>query len=295
MERLIPGLGKYSVLDLTPESQTLAKLPAGMYGFEIDMRGGKHFEIIEVEEQKLVDLPDHTTTEVIKDIDNFLKLETYLQFKKYQYLYKRGILLYGRPGTGKTCVIKKICDTAIAKDMLVFYDLTPGLVEIAIRTARSVEGRNRKVLVIWEELDDWLRAGEGHILGLLDGLVQLDNVVYLATTNYIDKVPDRIKNRPGRFARIIEVGTPGVAARTMFLKERIHASDLEKINLKKWIKLTEGMVLDQISDIIMSVFCLKVPLEEAIARTNNKAGLAVATATKKVNPMAFLFEDNISD
>ena len=275
MRRLQIQAEKLWVTEIPAESQTLGRLPSGIYKYAVVMNG-RYFEKMSLATQKLIDLPDHTTSAVVSDINNFLKKETYNQFEKYNYLYKRGIMLYGKPGTGKTSVIKKICDIAVEKDMIVFFDLAPDMVESAVREVRALENENanRQILVIWEEVDSLIRRQESEMLNLLDGITQIDNIVYLATTNFINKIPDRIKNRPGRFARIIEVDTPSAEARKMFIQQRIHPSDLANINVELWTKMTEGLVLDQISDLVITVFCLGIPLQEALARIMNKISIS---------------------
>jgi SpoVK/Ycf46/Vps4 family AAA+-type ATPase len=123
---------------------------------------------------------------------------------------------------------------------------------------------NKKVLVIWEEFDTILRHDESTLLSLLDGEIQVGNIIYLATTNYLAKIPARIKNRPSRFARVIEVSEPNEESRRAFLKAKLHDSDTDK--LEPMVQATEGFVIDQIKDLIISVCCFGYPISEAVLK-----------------------------
>src|SRR5258705_13886621 len=67
--------------------------------------------------------------------------------------------------------------------------------------------KDRPLVIIFEDIENLCTGGstETLLLNVLDGLDQLENVVYLATTNYIEKLKERIMNRPSRFDRRIYV------------------------------------------------------------------------------------------
>jgi SpoVK/Ycf46/Vps4 family AAA+-type ATPase len=99
---------------------------------------------------------------------------------------------------------------------------------------------------------------------LLDGETQVGNVVYLATTNYLSKIPSRIKNRPSRFARVIEVGQPNEEARRMYLTAKLQEDDLKY--LEPMVQATDGFVIDQLKDLVISVCCFGQPISEAVMK-----------------------------
>jgi SpoVK/Ycf46/Vps4 family AAA+-type ATPase len=144
----------------------------------------------------------------------------------------------------------------------VFFETAPDTLFEAVNEIKSIQG-DIKVLAVFEEFDAWMNQSH-KMLSLLDGELQIDNVVFLATTNYIDRIPPRIKNRPSRFATVIEVGTPNAETRKAFLAGKIGKD--ENVDINKWVKLTDGMMLDHLKDLIVSVLCIGLPLDEAVEK-----------------------------
>jgi len=54
------------------------------------------------------------------------------------------------------------------------------------------------------------------VLNLLDGVKQVDNIIYIATTNYPELLEERILNRPSRFDRRFHIGTPSAEVRKFY-------------------------------------------------------------------------------
>ncbi len=50
-----------------------------------------------------------------------------------------------------------------------------------------------------------------------EGATRLSNVLFLATTNYINDVSDRLKNRPGRFDVVKRIGFPSLESRKAYV------------------------------------------------------------------------------
>jgi SpoVK/Ycf46/Vps4 family AAA+-type ATPase len=53
---------------------------------------------------------------------------------------------------------------------------------------------------------------------MLDSAKSIDNVLFIATTNYPDRLDPRIYNRPGRFSHVVKIGLPTEKAREAYLK-----------------------------------------------------------------------------
>jgi AAA+ superfamily predicted ATPase len=243
------------------------KLPAGVYTISQDMNGNLFLIRKRLNTDNLIKMPNSTADEINQIVDGFLTGEIKEAFERYGILYKRGILMYGPPGTGKTCIINQLVETAQAKDMVVLLGPQPQFVKTLVEKIRALEESNRAIMAVWEEFEDWVECNEAGILNLLDGIEQIDNVIYIATTNYIQRVPQRIRNRPSRFADVIEVGFPSAEVRHIFLKAKVHEDD--NVDLDLWVEKTEGFTIDHLKDLIISVLVLKVPLDKAIDKLRN--------------------------
>lgn len=245
-------------------SKKYKHLDAGIYTINVDKSGSIYLDPMSAMTDTLIRLPEFTSEKVIREVDKFWLPETKAKFDKRQLVYKRGIILHGIPGVGKSACIAQIMEAEVKNGGIVFFSPTPNMLNYVIKCIREIEKKNIRCLVVWEEFDSLLEHGESDFLSLLDGEMQIDNVVYLATTNHLDRIPARFKNRPSRFASIIEVGLPNEATRKAYLENKIYPED--KIDLNQWVKATEGLTIDHIKDLIISVLCLDVPLKEAVDR-----------------------------
>lgn len=157
---------------------------------------------------------DNVKEQIVEHIDKFnVNSEIY---KDRNLIYKTGILLYGIPGTGKTSLASAIASYCNAS--LVVVDI--GTFE-SLDTAEFVATLNaddNRYIVLLEDVDaifnnldrkdDNSNEKEKMIiqklLQLLDSNTSPNNVIFLATTNYYDKLDDAIK-RPGRFDLKLEI------------------------------------------------------------------------------------------
>jgi AAA+ superfamily predicted ATPase len=208
---------------------------------------------------ELYELPSEEITEIIDDLRRFwTKKELYAQ---YNFVYKRGILLYGLPGCGKSGIIQ-ICVKDIIEQM-------SGIV-ISVTNEQTVEGYlelipklrqvepDRPIIVILEDIDaiasesNWVKS---QLLNILDGVDQISNVVYIATTNDPEKLAEHITNRPSRFDRRICVPVPGDAVRRKFLECKIGGTDIT-LDIDKWVKDTAELSLSHLKELFISVHLL---------------------------------------
>jgi len=61
----------------------------------------------------------------------------------------------------------------------------------------------------------------------LDGIEEMNGVITLATTNLVDKVETAIKNRPGRFDRVINIPLPDIDLRIEMFKKFLNNADVD--------------------------------------------------------------------
>lgn len=237
-------------------------LDPGLYNINETMQGELYFQSFEPKTDKLIALTDNESQVILKEIDYFWKDETKAKYDKYGVIYKRGILMYGAPGTGKTATIMQTANAMIAQGAVILYDKSPRLIARGLQAIHAIEP-NKKVIVVLEECDEYVNSSQ--FLSLLDGETSTSNVFYIATTNYIDRIPNRIKNRPSRFATVIELKAPTEAARRAYLSTK-----LDDVNtVEEYVQVTEGFVIDNIKDLIISTMIYDVTLKDAVSKVKS--------------------------
>ena len=100
-------------------------------------------------------------------------------------------------------------------------------------------------------------------MNILDGNYKVNNLVIIATTNYIERIAERYKNRPSRFDRIVEFPLPNEESRRIFIEKSVLPEDLAKINLDEWVKKTKGYTIDHINELILLYFVFGHTEEES--------------------------------
>lgn len=218
---------------------------------------------------ELLEFPSSIHTSVLNEIKNFNSLRE--NFEKYKFAYKRGILLHGKPGSGKSCTIALVIKYYIEELNGVVFTINNGsdldsFMEFVPETFRQIES-DRPLLVVIEDLDGLCYSAdlETRLLQILDGLDQFENVVYMATTNYIEKLKERIINRPSRFDRRIYVPFLSYADRLYYFQQKISEEDKHNVEIKKWAYDTEDMSIAHLSELIKLVLVFKQPYEQSIS------------------------------
>jgi hypothetical protein len=256
----------------SPTIPTTEKLAPGFYDPIYIPDVGICLEKKKVNTDELFILPSPELDEIISDITKFWERRDV--YKKYGLLHKRGILMYGKPGVGKSATIQLCTQYLIDKlggvvvnvanmDQLEHYSSI-------IWKLRQIEPE-RPIIVIFEDIESI--AGENAytasmLLNILDGVKQIDNVVYLATTNYPEKLQDRITNRPSRFDRRYEVLEPNSEIREAYFRNKLSNDDLQNIDMTQWVKRTDGMSLAHLRELVISVIVMGNEFDETIDRLN---------------------------
>jgi len=219
---------------------------------------------------ELLHLPIPECEEIINDIDSFWDLSTKIKYDMYKSVYKRGIIVYGPPGNGKSYMIQIIVSNLVSKGGVVIALDTVDSVGFFVGFAQSFRKiePTRPLIVILEDIDNIIDAGTSilsALMNILDGINQIDNVVYIATTNYPEKLQERISNRPSRFDRIYLIDSPNREVRQFFIENKTMKKDLQGIDMNMWLDETEGLSLSHLKELIVSVFILNKEFKEIIS------------------------------
>ena len=136
-------------------------------------------------------------------------------YKEHQMIHKIGVFLYGKPGTGKTSVARAISNMFHNAPILTLEisNIMKSIKEILEMRKRY----DRTLIVLIEDFDMYFKSREeiegefenieikkqkdfnqNAIFQLLDGMYSTEDTIYIATTNYKDRI-DPALIRYGRF------------------------------------------------------------------------------------------------
>jgi ATPase family associated with various cellular activities (AAA) len=262
------GVGANNVF--RPVSSSVPTLPPGTYKFSTDGNGNLIVIQMSILTDDLTFLPDSANERVLSGIQKFWSREE--AYRNHGLLFKRGVLLWGPPGSGKTVTITQLSNDLVNRGGLVIFCENPKLAMMGLDAVRRIEP-DRPVILILEDVDEIIRHYDEHdLLSLLDGENQVDNVVMIATTNYPEKLGARIINRPSRFDECVKVGMPSDRAREAYIKG-VTKEAISETDIQRWVKDTKGLSIAHIRELAAAVLCLDQDYATVIKRLRDMCSL----------------------
>ena len=155
----------------------------------------------------------------------------------------KGILLYGRPGNGKTLFVREFLNNFDAPKFIIEGRNENTALEI--KRVFEKAKKEKFAIVVIDELELLVpeNSKEQRILQQeLDGVVQKGRILVLATANSINKVGDPLL-RPGRFDKKIDIAKPDRQSRKEIFKYMLNdlGIDVSHINFDHVSKHCSGV------------------------------------------------------
>jgi DNA polymerase III delta prime subunit len=196
---------------------------------------------------------DHKIRSLLKDdFESFFEREAW--FRENKLPFRRGYLLHGPPGNGKSTAVRAMMTsrgltayTTRLFDSQVDDSDLDHLFELAVK--------NRPSMVLLEDLDRAFpktgvtksRVSLQQLLNNLDGVGTGEGVIVVATANEPTILDPAILRRPGRFDRVVHFPNPSIELRQQYLQQL--NPGLPARQLKLSVKESEGLSFAQLREV----------------------------------------------
>lgn len=170
---------------------------------------------------------DHESRQMVKEIKFWKSSEPW--YRKREIPWRRGVLLHGPPGSGKTALIRAIAEEL---DLPVFIFDLASLHNKELQEAWSKMLSETPCMAVIEDIDSVFHGRKNIVnqenqtltfdclLNCLDGVQRSNGLFVAITTNHVDRIDpalgvpqDGISTRPGRIDRTLYLGSLSESSR----------------------------------------------------------------------------------
>lgn len=168
---------------------------------------------------------------------------------------KRGLLLHGPPGTGKTHTVRYLIGRLTGVTTVILSGNALHLIQAACSIARALQPS----LVVAEDVDliashRGMHPGQHpllfQLLNEMDGLAEDADVTFLLTTNRADLLEPALAARPGRVDHAAEFTLPDAGARRRLLRLYQGRLRIDDADLELAVERTDGMTASFLKELL---------------------------------------------
>jgi SpoVK/Ycf46/Vps4 family AAA+-type ATPase len=186
-----------------------------------------------------------------EDFESFFERSQW--FHDMQLPFRRGYLLHGPPGNGKSTAIRAMMSSrGLPAYTLRLFD--PNADDRDLDSLFDSALRNRPAMVLLEDIDRaFPKAGESksrvslqQLLNCLDGVGTGEGIIVVATANEPTILDPAILRRPGRFDRVVHFPNPDLGLRQAYL-QRMNPT-FETVSLRQAASESDGFSFAQLRE-----------------------------------------------
>lgn len=247
---------------------------------------------------RFLDVKDKAWDSIIMDAETKIEIKANTigflhqreRWSQYGIPAKRGILLAGEPGTGKTVICKALMsesegitciitngyaldsDEYITELYELAEDLSPSMVFIE---DIDLIGQNR--------MEFGYHRGPAllSLLAVLDGIEERKEIVTIATTNCLDTLDKALSRRPSRFDRTIKLSRPSVEQRRELIGHLCQKIPLDDETQEYIATKAESCTPAQLQEIVYSLVIQSQPENSDMHFNRGDVDLTVSIITDK--------------
>jgi hypothetical protein len=195
---------------------------------------------------------------------------------------KRGLLLYGAPGTGKTLTVMYLAGLMPQRTLLLGTGRGLGMVELIATMARQLAPS----MVVLEDVDliaeeraqPFTRSGPVlfELLNEMDGLRDDCDVIFVLTTNRPEILEPALAARPGRIDLAVELPLPDAIGRRRLFELYARGVRAVDVDWSRFVERTDGASPAYIKELLRRAVLLAA--EDGLAGAVTDATLEAAMA-----------------
>jgi hypothetical protein len=181
---------------------------------------------------------------------------------------KRGVLLHGPPGTGKTHTVRYLLSGWEGTTVILLSGAALGMISQACSIARALQPS----IIVVEDVDLIAEQRGTHpgqhpllfqLLNEMDGLAPDVDVAFILTTNRPDLLEPALADRPGRVDQAVEIPLPDADARRRLIELYRGNLGLDGTDIGPAVERTEGVTASFIKELLRRAALIRADTDGA--------------------------------